>query len=466
MSFLTKIRVAALTSALLAGLTTMAVPALAQEDARTLDDMLDLVKRGIVREDRLAKEREAKFIANKEAQVAAIQKAQDLRNQEEARSNQLQRQFQANKEVLLNKRKEFKEAKGELEELFGHINSAAGDLRDTVELSLVSVQIPEREVFLTNLIEKLKGVKLPEIKEIETLWSMFFEEIVESGKVVSFNTDYSKSSGERVSGEVVRVGSFNIVTDGGNYLRYSTESGGSATLGELPKQPASKFVNWAQDLAASSEGAHRFGVDPTGPTGGSLLYAFIDTPSLVDRWHQGRIVGYVITVVGIIGMLIALWRFIVLMIMGGRVSAQLKRKQASTDNPLGRVLAVHEESPNMDNETLELKLNEAVLKEIPSIENSLTLIKIIAAVAPLLGLLGTVTGMIITFQAITIFGAGDPKTMAGGISSALVTTVLGLVVAIPTLLAHTIVSGRAKRIIQILEEQAAGIIARNAEEQR
>ena len=162
-------------------------------------------------------------------------------------------------------------------------------------------------------------------------------------------------------------------------------------------------------------------------------------------------------------MLLAAWRFVVLTKVGRQVNAQLQSSTPSTENPLGRVLAVAGDNASTDTETLELKLNEAVLKEIPALENSLTLLKIIAAVAPLLGLLGTVTGMIITFQAITIFGAGDPKTMASGISSALITTVLGLIVAIPTLLAHTVVNGRAKRVIHVLEEQAAGIIARNAE---
>ena len=435
----------------------------AQDGARTLDELLELVQRGMVREDRLAKEREARFIANKAAQQEAIEKAIALRDQEVARADRLQREFEANKETLLAKRKALKEAKGELEELFGHINSAAGDLRDTADVSLVSIQYPNRQEFLTGLIDKLKGVSLPEIEEIERLWFEFQREIAESGKIVAFDTDYATAAGEKVNGGVVRVGSFNIVTDEGNYLRYAEEAGKGFALTELPKQPAGNVVEWAANLASSSDGAHRFGADPTGPTGGSLLYAFIDTPTLIDRWHQGGIVGYVITGVGAFGMAIALWRFIALAGTGAKVSRQLKASGASTDNPLGRVLAVHEESPNMDNETLELRLNEAVLKEIPGIENSLTLIKIISAVAPLLGLLGTVTGMIITFQAITIFGAGDPKTMAGGISSALVTTVLGLVVAIPTLLAHTVVNGRAKRIIQILEEQAAGIIARNAE---
>ena len=159
----------------------------------------------------------------------------------------------------------------------------------------------------------------------------------------------------------------------------------------------------------------------------------------------------------------AIWRLLVLSMMSSKVSSQLKSSTANTNNPLGRVLKLHEDNPNMDTETLELKLSEQILKETPSIENSLTLLKIISAVAPLMGLLGTVVGMIITFQAITIFGAGDPKAMAGGISGALVTTVLGLLVAIPTVLLHTIVNGRAQRIIHILNEQSTGLIAEHTE---
>ena len=199
------------------------------------------------------------------------------------------------------------------------------------------------------------------------------------------------------------------------------------------------------------------------PTGGSYLAALIDSPTLSERWHQGGVVGYVITAVGVLAMLIAIWRLVVLSIEDMKVASQLKTTKANTNNSLGRVLKVHEDNPTMDPETLELKLSEAILKETPRLENSLNLLKIIAAVAPLLGLLGTVTGMIITFQAITIFGAGDPKAMAGGISGALVTTVLGLVVAIPTVLLHTFVSGRAKKIIHVLDQQTTGIIAEHTE---
>lgn len=452
---------AALSLAVVVATGTISAPVHAQDEAKTLDELLRFVKKGKIRENRQNREREARFIANKNEQASILAKAQETKAQEEQRSTRLEKTFEENKEKIALKREALKEAKGELTELFGHINSTAGDLRENFGISLTSIQYPNREAFLTDLIEKLKGDALPTIEEIEKVWFELQREIIESGKVSSFNTTIATAGGEETSADVVRVGTFNAITKDGQYLKYSDSS-----LSVLARQPASNYTDWAATLAALPEGSTRFGVDPTGPTGGSLLAAFIDTPTLVERWHQGKQVGYVISAVGVLAMLIALWRFLVLMLTGTKVNSQLKSQAVSTNNPLGRVLAVREENPDLDTETLELKLNEAVLKEIPKLENSLTLLKIIAAVAPLLGLLGTVTGMIITFQSITIFGAGDPKTMASGISSALITTVLGLVVAIPTLLAHTIVNGRAKRIIHILEEQAAGIIARNAEAHR
>ena len=126
-------------------------------------------------------------------------------------------------------------------------------------------------------------------------------------------------------------------------------------------------------------------------------------------------------------------------------------------------MLVKEQNPNADTETLELKLSESILREVPKLSSRLTLIKIISVVAPLIGLLGTVTGMINTFQAITLFGTGDPKLMAGGISQALVTTVLGLVVAIPMVFIFTLLHTRSRSIINLLQQQSAGIIAERAE---
>jgi biopolymer transport protein ExbB len=205
----------------------------------------------------------------------------------------------------------------------------------------------------------------------------------------------------------------------------------------------------------------RFGLDPTR---GGVLNSLIARPNLQERIQQGGLVGYLIIALGIIGLLIALERMVVLGIASRKVTRQLASAEPSQDNALGRVLSVADANKIADTETLELKLSEAIFKETPALNRALLFLKIISVVAPLMGLLGTVTGMINTFQAITLYGTGDPKLMAGGISQALVTTVLGLTVAIPMVLLHTLVSGRSRRIVQVLQEQSAGIIANHAEQ--
>jgi biopolymer transport protein ExbB len=211
---------------------------------------------------------------------------------------------------------------------------------------------------------------------------------------------------------------------------------------------------------SATEGKVRFGLDPTL---GGVLSTYIARPNLIERVQQGGLVGYLIIALGIIGLLISLERLVVLGAASRKVTAQLSSSSPSSNNALGRVLAVAETHKSADTDTLELKLSEAIFKETPALNRALLFIKIISVVAPLMGLLGTVTGMIQTFQAITLYGTGDPKLMAGGISQALVTTVLGLTVAIPMVLLHTLVSGRSKRIVQVLQEQSAGIIAEHAE---
>ena len=427
--------------------------------AENLDQLLDLVKQGQARASAENKAREDRFTRDKANQAAALKRAEDERTREERRSTRLEKQFEENELLIAAKQEQLRERLGTLSELFGHLTAASGDLASNIEVSLVSSEYPGRETFLKGLIAKMSGSdQLPSIEEIERVWFELLREVREQGEVSRFSAQVATPSGELSQRDVVRVGAFNIVDTNGNYLSFNIDK-----LSELPRQPGGGFNAQAQDLAGSQSGLTQFGIDPTGPTGGSFLAAIIDSPTISERWHQGGYVGYAITAVGAFAFLLAIYRLVVLTAVGGKVSSQLKSSSAKDDNPLGRVLKVHEENPNMDPETLELKMAEAVLSETPKLEQGLTLLKIIAAVAPLMGLLGTVTGMIITFQAITIFGAGDPKAMAGGISSALVTTVLGLLVAIPTVLLHTVVNGRSQRIIHVLNEQATGIVAEHSE---
>jgi biopolymer transport protein ExbB len=433
----------------------------AQQEAKSLDELLGFVKQGQTSEAKENKAREQRFNAAKADQQRMLDEAKAERTRQEQISARLEKSFENNDLLIADKQKQLKERLGTLAELFGHLTSASGDAATNFKSSLSSAQYPGREVFFEELIAKMSGSdQLPSIEEIERVWYELAREAAESGRIVSFQAEVSRPNGDKVQQKVARVGVWNIVSEEGKYLQFVPEKG---SLEELSRQPGGPTQGWARDLVAATSGLHKFGVDPTGPTGGSYLAALINTPTLEERWHQGREIGYAITVVGVVGFMIAIWRLIVLSLMSSKVNAQLKNSTANPDNPLGRVLKVHQDNPSMDTETLELKLEEAILKETPSIENSLTLLKIISAIAPLMGLLGTVTGMIVTFQAITIFGAGDPKAMAGGISGALVTTVLGLLVAIPTVLLHTIVNGRAQRIIHILNEQSTGMIAEHTE---
>ncbi len=449
--------------ALLVGGLLTAAPAFAQDNAASLDELLQLIEQAKVNESQEHRQRESEFRQQKQRREQLLQQARSTMESEEQRSSELEDQFADNELEIEQLRNQLDERLGSLKELFGHLTSTAGDVRANINQSITSAQFDGRSEFLNELIAKMNSdSRLPNLSEIERLWSVMSQQMVESGKVVTFPATVVKADGEQAQRDVVRIGVFNLVSNG-QYLDYNPKTG---VIAELPRQP-SGLAGGAEELQAATGGSGftGVGIDPSGPSGGNLLKALIDTPSLVEKWHQGGIVGYIITGVGVFAILLAIWRFLILSTVSGRVNSQLKHpKEPNENNPLGRVLKIGRENPNLDAESLELKLHEAVLKERPRIEAGLNLLKIIAMVAPLLGLLGTVTGMIVTFQQITIFGAGDPKAMAGGISQALVTTVLGLTVAIPTVLLHTLVNGRAQRVLHVLEEQSAGIIAENAEE--
>jgi len=444
--------------AALFAVVTLSTPVVASE-AKTLDELLEMIQAAKISETAEYRQREAEFKQDQRKQTQLLKSAKNTKADEERRADRLEQTIRDNDIKLAALREQRDKRLGSLKELFGHLTGAAGDIRAKLNQSIVSAQIPGRTEFLDELIDKMSSdTRLPSIEDIEKLWYEQQREMVESGRVVKFKRTVLRADGEPEDMEVVRVGTYNLLADG-MYLEYSPESG---LVSELSRQP-SGFKGGAEDLQEATSGFTKVGLDPTGPFGGGLLAALINAPTLIERWHFGGIVGYVITAVFAFAIVLAVWRFVVLFGMSSAVKEQLNAESADAENPLGRVLKVAADNPGLDAESLELKLHEAVLKERPSIESGLNLLKIIAMVAPLLGLLGTVTGMIITFQMITLFGAGDPKAMAGGISQALITTVLGLVVAIPTVLLHTLVNGKAQGILHVLEEQSAGIVAGSVE---
>ena len=280
--------------ALCGALTLSGGSALAQE-AQSLDQLLDFVKRGQVAESKENRAREQRFAKDKANQAAALKSAEAERARQEQLSTQLENQFEENELLIAAKQKQLKEKLGTLTELFGHLTSASGDLATNVEVSLASAQFPGRETFLRDLVVKMSGSdSLPSIEEIERVWFELLRETRETGVVTTFTAEVASPAGERAEREVLRVGAFNMVDTNGNYLSYD-----NGNLIELPRQPSGPYTGWAADLASASGGLNRFGIDPTGPTGGSFLAAIIDTPTLEERWHQGGYVGYAITAVGI-----------------------------------------------------------------------------------------------------------------------------------------------------------------------
>ena len=426
-----------------------------------LDMLLELVKEGKSKEQAENDRREDEFISarNRQGEILAAEQ-RELARQERI-ADELEEVFIANQEKLRIAEEAYLKQLGSLNELFGHMQSISTDSRVTFETSLTAAEFgKERETFLGDLTSKMgESTELPRILEIERVWYEIMREMKATGEVVRFNTNVINVDGSQAECDVVRIGVYNAVC-GSSYLEYVPSKG---QYQFLARQPAGRYTGSASRVsnADAASGYVSFSVDPSGPSGGALLANLIQNPSLLERINQGGLIGYIILLIGGITLLFAIYKYVSLFLLGRAVGEQLTSSSYG-DNPLGRVLSVGETHMKDAIDRLELKLAESIMAERPAIERGISFVKIVSVVAPLAGLLGTVTGMIITFQQITLFGTGDPKIMAGGISQALVTTVLGLVVAIPTTLAHSFLQSSARSVVDVLEEQATGIVAEKA----
>ena len=433
------------------------------KDPSSPQELLELVQKGQFADSQEQRERERVFRneKNKQAKLLADAKAERARLEREAA--RLEQKFEANEALLVVAEAQLKERLGSLNEIFGHLAGLATEARNIFAQSLTSAQFgKDREEFLTKLAVKMgEGVTLATIPELERLWYELQREINATGEVVKFTADVIAIDGTVEAREVVRVGVFNAVSEG-NYLTYASTRG---MYEELPSQPAGRYTSTTSDVFSADSFPVQFAVDPTGPQGGSYLASLISMSGAWERINsEGGPIGIVIFyVLGLGGVGLFVWRLITLRGIRAAVDSQLSASAISNDNPLGRVLKIAEDNPKADTETLELKMAEQILNERPPIEKLNWLIKLISIVAPLMGLFGTIVGMIETFQMITLFGTGDPKTMASGISIALVTTWLGLMVAIPMTFMSAIVSNFSKGILETIEEQAIGMAAERSE---
>lgn len=438
-------------------ISLFALPVLqAAEKPKDLDALLKQVKRESILEQQQNKKREAKFVAARDGQAQLLAQANAQLAEQERRTTLLNLAFQAQETELTEKETLLQEKSGSLGELFGTVRQMANDSRSVIESSMTSAQKPDRGQFLTTLAERKQQ---PTIEELRDFWLMIQEEMTESGKINQFTVPVITAEGVVEDQQVTRIGVFTAFSEG-KFLRYLPETG---SLVELGRQPVDRLRQLVVDFenAGPGSGLQAVVVDPTR---GAILALLVQAPDLKERIQQGGWIGYIILILGAIGLLVALLRFISLTVVGRGVAAQQKNTAVSLKNPLGRILSVYSETGSQDVETLSLKLDEAILREIPKIERGIVTLAIIAAITPMLGLLGTVSGMIETFQSITLFGTGDPKLMSGGISQALVTTELGLAVAIPIMLIHSAISSKSNRLVQVLDEESSALVAHNAEE--
>ncbi|ALZ75023.1 MotA/TolQ/ExbB proton channel family protein [Rheinheimera sp. F8] len=430
----------------------------AAADTAKLDQLLEQVKKNRAADAKLDAAREQEFLSDRADKQALLSKAKAAFAAEEARGKSLTKQFADNEGAIAAKEQELLNAQGTLGEMFGIVRGTATETIGAIATSNISAQFKGRE----DLLKKLSVAKeLPTITELEELWIALQTEMTESAKVSKFDGEVTGLDGTKAPASVTRVGSFNLITDNG-FLVYNADT---KEMQPLVKQPESYVVS--DSVAFKNAAAGELKAVYVDPTGGNLLRLKTQEATLEEQFHSGGTPGYVITVLLIIGLLISAVRFLSLTAASSKINSQLKNlNNPSTDNALGRILKVYHDNKKADVENLELKLDEAIMRETPAIEKGIGILKLIAAVGPLLGLLGTVVGMIGAFQMITLHGTGDPKIMAGSISMALVTTVQGLLCALPLLFLHSLLQSKSNSILHILDEQSAGIIAAHAEKER
>ena len=398
----------------------------------------------------------AAFKQDLSAQEQALEQARASLAAEEKRAEELREQFSDNEEILTEKTEALRIRTGSLGEMFGVVRQVAGDLRTITSSSITRIDGTDTPADLDALAE---SKALPDLGKIKALWQTLRQEASLSSEVAQISAPVVQGDGSTADEQSVRIGAFTVVgtSNGGQYLIADEQLGALRPPYRQPGE-ASMLSDWL-----GSSGVALVGIDPSR---GALLNIEAATPSIVERIQQGGTIGYIIIALGVIGLLIALWRLFALLQISAGMRRQLSDKLAAKDdNALGRVM-IASLGDRTDAELLEARLDEAVLRELPAIERGQSIIKLLAGIAPLMGLLGTVTGMIATFQAITAFGSGDAKLMAAGISQALITTVLGLIVAVPLLLLHSWVASRSRELVHILDEQSAGIIAEAQESSR
>jgi biopolymer transport protein ExbB len=416
-------------------------------------ELLEKIRREGVAERTHQEQRLRRFLAERDLRQKLVAELKSEVEKTRARADSLRERLQTGEKRLAELDAQWKNEAGDLEELFAQARQDAQAVKALLSDSLVNAQLPGRLKFLDELARPSAKASLEDLRQ---LWNVLLSEIGEAGRVVRFQAQVVSPDGSERSRTVVRVGVFNAFSEG-RYLRYLP---GSERLLDPVQQPPLRFLRLASSLEKAQTGWHKVALDPSR---GALLAMVAQTPSFLERWmHQGGVIGYFIIALGAFGLLITLWRYGELAITERRMQRQKTLPEPDLNNPIGRLRQAMAERQQKSDETLAVYLDELVQHELQRLYRGLATLSTFATIAPLLGLLGTVLGMIETFDTIALFGTGDPKLMSSGISLALVTTEQGLTVAIPLLLAHSFLRGRAERIGAQITEEGAELFERYA----
>lgn len=444
-------------------LTSVTLTSFAQ--AQSISDVLEQARSTRAAEEQLFQQRVAEFDAAAAAeQQRLLEDAAASKAAIQAEVQLKSDQFAANDLQISALNTELRDkANGlGLGELFGLARQVAGDSATALEQSLINAQFvdSDRVAFL----REFAGTDaIADIDALERVWFELQREMTASGEVARFTTTVIEPNGNPLQTEVVRVGPFTAVAES-QYLAYLPELG---RLNIMPRQLPEEFLADAEALESATSGYVPAIVDSTR---GVLLAMYVERPTIEERIEQGELVGLIIIVVGVLGALAFLYQLVVLVMARLAVSRQMKQlERPAPNNPLGRVLLSFKGDGSRieeDADVAELRISEAVMKEIPALERFQPFLRLAVAAGPLLGLVGTVVGMIITFQSITESGSSDPKLMAAGIGQAMIATVLGLGIAVPLLFAGALLNSLSRSIVQILDEQSTGMLAENIEKRR
>ena len=403
-----------------------------------VEKIQDLINRVEKNSQDLAKadsKRVNNFINKVKDRKFLLSKAKKQLVDEEARNKRLEDLFEDNELKLSELETELQIKLGVLGELFGVARQMAGELNADSESAYNFSEFPNR----TAALQEIGKIKVHNLKNLEDLWVLHLNEIASSGEIKEIKANIINSNGDIQPSNLVRYGPFNMV-QGKSFVKPDIANNAFSVL---PKQP-DRGITKTFRSHYKSDGYSVAAIDPTR---GFLLSLYLDKPSTFERVAQGKLIGFIIVVIGLSGLIFAAYRYYSLNLYANSIKS---KSEADVFNQIDNLST---KSTTID--TFERECDEILLTINGNLNWGVNWIKFLAAVAPLLGLLGTVIGMIETFQAITVFGTGDPKQMAGGISQALVTTMLGLIFAAPLLAMYTLLSEKVSDILQEIEEYVA-----------